>query len=77
MKKAVFKTNINCAQCVAKVTPYLEQAESIEKWEVDTNDKDKLLKVSGNSVDITEVKRLIEEAGYEAREKKSLLGWFN
>ena len=71
MKKAVFKTNINCGNCVAKVTPFLEKAQSIDEWNVDTANKDKILTVKGSEVDVQEVTRLVAEAGYTIAEKKS------
>ncbi len=74
MKKTVFKTNINCGTCVANVTPFLDRAESIESWEVDTTNKEKLLSVKGQNIDKSEVARLVEEAGYTIEEKKRGLG---
>ena len=74
MKKAVFKTNINCSSCVAKVTPFLEQAQSVESWEVDTANKEKLLSVSGADVSREEVEKLVKEAGYQIEIKKRGLG---
>lgn len=76
MKKAVFKTNINCGQCVANVTPFLEKATSVEHWEVDTANKEKLLTVKGTSVNTQEVEALVKEAGYTIEAKKRGLGRF-
>ena len=76
MKKTVFKTNINCGSCVANVTPFLDKAESIESWEVDTSNKEKLLSVKGQHIDKTEITRLVNEAGYTIEEKKKGLGRF-
>ena len=39
-----FKTIINCSTCVATVTPFLNDAEGVCHWEVDTSTKDKILK---------------------------------
>ncbi|HKO75869.1 MAG TPA: cation transporter [Flavobacterium sp.] len=44
----VFKTNINCGGCVAKVTPVLDTTDGIETWTVDTTNKDKILSVTAN-----------------------------
>lgn len=71
MKKAVFKTNINCGSCVAKVTPFLEKAASIDEWNVDTANKDKLLTVKGSNIDPAEVQQLVQQAGYTIAGKKS------
>ena len=75
MKKAVFKTNINCGGCVATVTPFLEKANSIKSWEVDTNSKEKKLTVTGENLDKAEVINLVKEAGFEIHEKKGLFGF--
>lgn len=76
MKKAVFKTNINCGSCVAKVTPFLDQAESVEGWDVDTTNKEKLLSVTGAQIDRSEVEKLVKEAGYQIEIKRRGLGRF-
>ena len=75
MKKAVFKTNINCGGCVATVTPFLEKAKTINHWEVDTNSKEKKLTVTGDNLDKTEVVNLVKEAGFQIQEKKGLFGF--
>lgn len=74
LKKAIFKTNINCGGCIETVTPFLEKAESISSWSVDTTSKDKKLTVQGETLNKEEVKRLVTEAGFEIREKKGLFG---
>ena len=74
MKKTTFKTNINCGGCIETVTPFLDKAESISDWSVDTSSKDKKLTVQGKELDKEEVIRLVSEAGFEIREKKGLFG---
>ncbi|HEV7346896.1 copper chaperone [Telluribacter sp.] len=66
MKILKFKTNINCGDCVAKVTPYLDGEERISMWEVDTQTPDKILSVSGEELEPQHVKNLVEEAGFKA-----------
>ncbi len=61
-----FKTNINCSGCVAKVTPFLNQAEGIKKWEVDTNNPGKVLTVEAESLSEDEIKELVNKAGFKA-----------
>lgn len=75
MKKASFKTNINCGGCIATVTPFLEKAETIADWSVDTNSKYKILTVTGEGLDKAEVVNLVEEAGFEIKEKKGLFSF--
>lgn len=59
-----FKTNINCGGCVAKVTPYLNEAEGICHWEVDTSDHNKILSVHSDGITEDEVIRSVQNAGF-------------
>ena len=61
-----FKTNIKCGGCVKTVTPYLDGEKSISRWQVDTENPDKILSVSGHDVDPQKVKSLVEQAGFKA-----------
>jgi len=56
-----FKTNINCASCLASVTPFLDQAEGIENWEVDIHKKDKMLTVKTEGITEKEVIEAVEK----------------
>lgn len=64
-KTLKFKTNINCNGCVAKVTPYLNEAEGICHWNVDTENKDKVLSVHSEGITEEEVIQKVHEAGFE------------
>jgi copper chaperone CopZ len=70
MKSYKFKTNINCGNCVKSVTPFLDELKDAE-WNVDTNDKRKLLEVKTNSLTEKEIIDKVHEAGYEAKPLKS------
>lgn len=65
MEKIKFKTTIKCSGCVAKVTPFLNEALGEDNWEVDTNDPSKVLTVVGDN-DQTRVIQAVEKAGYKA-----------
>lgn len=65
-----FKTNINCGNCVAKVTPELNELQGLEEWKVDTNDKDKTLTASGKELDEEQVMNAVKRAGFTAAPKK-------
>jgi copper chaperone len=65
MKKIQFKTNINCGSCVEKVTPFMQKAESVEQWKVDTANKQKILTVEGDAVDEKEVVQAVQDAGFK------------
>ncbi len=66
MKTIRFKTNIKCGGCIATVTPYLNQVEGIEKWEVDTASPDKILSVETEKVSAEEIRNTVEQAGFRA-----------
>ncbi|HLW05966.1 MAG TPA: heavy-metal-associated domain-containing protein [Marinilabiliaceae bacterium] len=69
MKVYQFKTNINCGGCIKAVTPFLDKAEKIEKWNVDVTSSDKLLTVETDSLSADEVRSIVESAGYSAHLK--------
>ena len=61
-----FKTTINCGSCVAKVTPVLNEQEHIRKWEVDTNNLEKILTVEGENIDEKDLIKSLQKIGYKA-----------
>jgi len=65
MGKLQFKTNINCGNCVSKVTPFLNQVEEIENWKVDTSIPEKILTVEGEDLSSDKIKEVVESAGFE------------
>lgn len=69
MKTLKFKTNINCGNCVRAVTGFLNDVQEIEKWEVDTNDPEKILTVQGEKITAEAVIEAVEDAGYEIVKK--------
>lgn len=64
-QKFQFKTNINCGGCIAKVTPFLNEAEGIDHWEVDTTNKNKILTIASAGITEQEVINVIQKAGYK------------
>lgn len=65
MEALKFKTTIKCSGCVAKVTPFLNEALGEDNWEVDYNNPLKVLTVVDEK-DQVKVIRAIEKAGYKA-----------
>jgi cation transport ATPase len=61
------KTNINCGNCVAKVTPFLNGNAAIKSWKVDTKNPDKILHIEGNITE-NQVAELIQQAGFLVKE---------
>lgn len=64
----VYKTNINHAQDVDRVKPYFDDQAGIQRWNVDVEDSDKVLRVEAES-DISEtIVTLVQEAGFQCVE---------
>jgi len=66
MEPLKFKTNIKCGGCIAQVTPHLNALEGIDKWEVDTNNPNKILTVSTTKLKADQIKEVVRRAGYVA-----------
>ncbi len=64
MEELKFKTTIKCAGCVAKVTPFLDEAVGKDNWKVDYENPQKLLTVT-NEEDESKVIQALEKAGYK------------
>ncbi|MCV9934102.1 heavy-metal-associated domain-containing protein [Flavobacterium sp. LS1R47] len=60
-----FKTNINCSSCVTKVTPFLDDAEGICHWDVDTTGRDKVLTVKSEGITEQEIIETVLKAGFK------------
>ena len=54
--------------CVSRVSPVLDNAEGIEKWNVDIYNPQKTLTVETDSLNAKEVADLVEKAGFKAEE---------
>lgn len=63
---ATFKTNINCGNCIKSVTPFLNELDSLESWQVDTTNPEKILTVEVETEEaIEEVVKAVESAGFK------------
>jgi copper chaperone len=68
METLKFKTNINCGGCIAKVTPSLNETIGQNNWQVDTQNPNKVLTVSGSEVNKEDVIKAVKKAGFKAEE---------
>jgi copper chaperone CopZ len=68
MKTKQFKTNIMCGDCIAKVTPVLNETFGEHNWEVNIKDPKKILSVSSEKADEKTVQNVLAKAGYKAEE---------
>ena len=67
-KEMTFKTTINCNGCKATVTPFLNQLEGVEKWEVDLDNSAKILRVQATNLTAQKVIETVVKAGFTAEE---------
>ena len=65
-----FKTNINCGGCIATVSPFLDQEARILKWEVDTENPEKILDIEVEGMTEKEIISLLSSAGFQAQPLK-------
>lgn len=68
METKQFKTNIKCSGCVAKVTPGLNETAGENNWNVDLQSSEKILTISGDTIDTEKISKALEKAGYRAEE---------
>ena len=66
-----FKTNINCANCLKSVGPFLNEISGIS-WSVDTTVSDKILKVEGENPDKNKIILAVEDAGFDIEALKNV-----
>lgn len=67
MKTQKFKTNINCGNCLAKVTPMLNAETKIKSWNVDLESDDRILTVESEDITPEEVFKTVIKAGFIAK----------
>lgn len=60
-----FKTNINCGGCIKSVSGFINEVPSIEAWEVDTDNPEKILTVTGENITSESIIEAVEEAGFD------------
>lgn len=75
MKTLKFKTNINSGGCIDTVSSYLNNAQEIMHWNVNTGDGNKILTVIGDDrLEKRDVVDIINLAGFSASPlKKTIL----
>jgi len=64
MKTYQFKTNINCGNCVSKVSLKLDALEGINSWKVDTDNPSKILTVETESLSQEDIVSAVKSTGF-------------
>jgi copper chaperone CopZ len=60
-----YRTNLHCGSCVSAVKPFLDSAEGVEDWNVDTDSPDKVLTVRSDTLRPEAVRDLVARAGFQ------------
>jgi copper chaperone len=68
METLKFKTNINCGNCLARITPILNGEETIDYWEVDLLNPEKILTVQTLGTTPDKVINAVKKAGFQIEE---------
>ena len=68
MKTQQFKTNIMCGDCIAKVTPALNENFGENNWQVDIKNPKKVLSITSENATETEVNDVLKKVGYKVEE---------
>ena len=71
--KKVYKTNINCNNCLSKVSPKMSELEGVVKWEVDLAHADRLMTVEASEKVLANVEATVAKAGFKA----SIADWYS
>jgi copper chaperone len=66
MKKLSFKTNIQCGNCLSKVSPKLNEQADINSWSVDLQDPNRTLTVETETLDAEDIRKAVLKAGFIA-----------
>lgn len=67
MKTFMFKTNLKCNNCVAKVKTQLDDASEILNWSIDLKSPDRVLTVEAKDEEaVALVERILADAGYRS-----------
>lgn len=68
MEILVFKTNVTSKKKVSKVSPLLTSFPTIQQWNIDLEDCDKILRVVGTGLAPGFVESLLQRAGFNCQE---------
>lgn len=64
MKRITFKTNLHCGNCINAITPFLNELDNVDFWQVDLAQPNKTLTVELDDDDADSVIAAVSKAGY-------------
>lgn len=69
MVEKKYRTTLNCANCIRRVTFFVSEVEGIASWEVDTTVKEKTLTLrADDEAAAAAFVEAVEEAGFDIEE---------
>jgi hypothetical protein len=68
MEILIFKTNVENMNHIRKLYPLLKTIQGILKWNIDTEDVDRILRVEAVSVAPQRIEMALQSAGYYCKE---------
>ena len=68
MEILIFKTNLSSTKSVKKIKNHLDEMEGIIQWNVDLEDRDKVLRVKTENLDPGFIMELVTTKGFECEE---------
>jgi copper chaperone len=69
MEVLVFKTNLRYKKQIAALTPHMDNLQGVLRWNVDLDDKDKILRIEANEYCCArKVENTLGQAGYFCEE---------
>jgi hypothetical protein len=64
----VFKTNLRYKKDLLAIKPLLDGLEPIQHWNLDRDDRDKILRVETSKLCQDDITNMIKSAGYDCEE---------
>lgn len=68
MEILVFKTNVETMNHIRKLYPLLKAIQGILKWNIDTEDVDRILRVETVNVSPDKIEMALQSVGYYCKE---------
>ena len=64
----IFKTNLTHPVHINRVQPYIQEIRGIQRWNVDIQDCDHVLRIEAKEVSPRSVETVLQQAGYFCEE---------
>ena len=68
MEILIFKTNLNHPVHISKVQPFIQNIEGVQRWNVDIQDCDHVLRIEASEVSPRSIEIVLQNAGYYCEE---------